>query len=32
MLVSVVRRIRQILRSMREGTSLGKGEGATEVI
>jgi TRAP-type C4-dicarboxylate transport system permease small subunit len=32
MLVSVVRRIRQILRSIREGTSLGKGEGATEVI
>jgi TRAP-type C4-dicarboxylate transport system permease small subunit len=32
MLVSVVRRIRQILRSMREGTSLGKSEGATEVI
>ena len=32
MLVSTIRRIGQILRSIREGTALAKGEGTTEVL
>lgn len=32
MLVSVIRRVAQILRSIREGTTLARGEGTTEVL